>query len=80
MKLSFWQKAHIFWQVLNDRQTPARYKLIAIALVLYVIAPLDIIPEAMPVIGLADDLLLVAMGIQYIWKKTSAIRRELKKV
>ena len=38
-------------------------KLLAILIVAYVICPLDLIPDFIPVLGLIDDLVLVPAGI-----------------
>ena len=38
-------------------------------LVLYVFSPIDLIPEALPVIGVVDDLVLVPLAIRWLLKR-----------
>ncbi|MEO8376196.1 MAG: DUF1232 domain-containing protein [Candidatus Sumerlaeota bacterium] len=51
-----------FKLMINDRSYvfPTRLKIAAVVLALYVVSPLDIIPDVIPIIGFADDSALVA--------------------
>lgn len=49
-----------------DKRVPAKQKLMAAGIVAYVIMPLDIIPDFIPVIGHVDDLVLVVMGLNMV--------------
>jgi uncharacterized membrane protein YkvA (DUF1232 family) len=46
---------------------PKRKKVIAGAILAYLIMPLDIIPDFIPVIGHIDDLVLVVLGLNMIF-------------
>lgn len=51
--------------LLRDPRVPRRAK-VAIALaVVYVICPIDLIPEFVPVVGPLDDLVVVALALRY---------------
>ena len=41
---------------LNNPKMPARYKAITIGAIGYIVLPLDLIPDAIPVAGFTDDL------------------------
>jgi uncharacterized membrane protein YkvA (DUF1232 family) len=38
-------------------------KLVALAVAAYVLSPIDLIPDFIPVLGLVDDLVIVSLGI-----------------
>ena len=50
----------------RDKRVPTTQKVMVGGIILYVISPIDIIPDFIPVIGLADDLLLVVYGLNTI--------------
>lgn len=50
------------------RQAPIRVKIVVGLAVLYLLSPIDLIPDFIPVIGQADDALLVAWLVRYIKK------------
>lgn len=49
-----------------DKRVPSKQKLIVGGIVAYVIMPLDIIPDFIPVIGYVDDLVLIVMGLNIV--------------
>jgi uncharacterized membrane protein YkvA (DUF1232 family) len=49
-----------------DERVPTRKKVIAGAIVTYLILPIDIIPDFIPVIGHIDDLVLAVLGLNMI--------------
>jgi uncharacterized membrane protein YkvA (DUF1232 family) len=55
-----------------DKRVPTKQKLMAGGIVAYVIMPLDIIPDFIPVIGHVDDLVLVVMGLNMILNEIDA--------
>lgn len=50
----------------KDSRIPSTQKIMVGGIILYVISPIDIIPDFIPVLGLADDLLLVVYGLNTI--------------
>jgi len=48
---------------LRDRRVPWYVKLLAGAAIAYALSPIDLIPDAIPVLGLADDLILVPLAL-----------------
>jgi uncharacterized membrane protein YkvA (DUF1232 family) len=56
-------KLRLAWRLLCDRRMPALVKAVIPALVAYLLMPLDIIPDFIPVIGQLDDLLLIVLAV-----------------
>jgi uncharacterized membrane protein YkvA (DUF1232 family) len=49
----------------NDPAVPRRAKLAVAAAGLWVLSPIDLIPEFLPVIGPLDDIVVVALALRY---------------
>jgi len=47
----------------RDPRTPWYAKLLAGAIVAYALSPIDLIPDFVPLLGYADDLVIVPLGI-----------------
>ncbi len=52
------------WLAARDPRTPLLAKLIVVAIVAYVVSPIDLIPDFIPVVGLLDEVLLVPLAIR----------------
>jgi uncharacterized membrane protein YkvA (DUF1232 family) len=53
--------------VANDQRIPERDKKILLAMLALIISPFDIIPDWIPIIGLMDDLILMAVVLDYLF-------------
>ncbi|MDB5382950.1 MAG: hypothetical protein JWO26_2582 [Rhodospirillales bacterium] len=51
------------WLAARDRRTPLAAKLASAAVATYALSPIDLIPDAIPVLGYLDDLLIVPLGV-----------------
>jgi uncharacterized membrane protein YkvA (DUF1232 family) len=49
----------------NDPRVPRRAKLAILLAGLWLLSPIDLLPEFLPVIGPLDDVLVVAMALRY---------------
>ncbi len=49
-----------------DPQLPRRIRVALVALIAFVVSPIDLIPDAIPVIGFADDVALVILVLRWI--------------
>lgn len=58
--------AKLLVRLLRDPRVPRRTKLVLGAAVAYIASPVDVIPDFVPVVGLADDLLLMAFAIHHM--------------
>ena len=57
------------WFALRHPAAPGWLKLGAALIVLYVISPIDLIPDFIPVIGFMDDIVLVPLAIRWLLKR-----------
>ena len=53
--------------VANDPRIPARDKSVLLGLVALIISPFDIIPDWIPVIGVMDDVVILAIVLDYLF-------------
>jgi uncharacterized membrane protein YkvA (DUF1232 family) len=60
--------------LLGDRQVPRRCKLALAGLVVYLASPIDLVPDFLPVIGVLDDAILVALTLRWIVRVAGAER------
>ena len=64
--------ARTLWFALRHPGAPAWLKLGTALIVLYVISPIDLIPDFIPGIGLLDDMVLVPLAIRFLLKRLPA--------
>lgn len=53
---------------LDDPRTPRRAKLLGAGVLAYLVSPVDLIPDFIPVLGQLDDLILVPAGFYVVWR------------
>jgi uncharacterized membrane protein YkvA (DUF1232 family) len=78
-KLTWKQKAKIAWTVLFHRKTPFSAKATMIGGLLYGVLPFDLIPDLLPVLGVADDAMILVVAIIVFLHLTKAIRKEMER-
>jgi len=61
--------ARLLWFALRHPAAPGWLKLGTALLALYVVSPIDFIPDVLPVIGVVDDLVLVPLAIRWLLKR-----------
>lgn len=68
----FSRHVRTWWSLFADRRTPAMSKLLPLAGVLYLLSPLDLIPDLLPLLGQLDDvgilLLFISLALKWIPK------------
>ncbi len=67
---------HIWTQV-RTAEAPLRVKVVLVLLVLYLLNPIDLIPDFIPVLGQLDDILISAAVLRWASKY---IDLDIKKV
>lgn len=60
------------WWAARDPRTPWAVRVLAFAVAAYAFSPVDLIPDAIPVLGLLDDLLIVPLGVALVIRMTPA--------
>jgi uncharacterized membrane protein YkvA (DUF1232 family) len=61
--------ARQLWFALRHPDAPRWLKVGTAMIALYVISPIDLIPDVLPVIGLMDDIVLVPLAIRWLLKR-----------
>ena len=60
----------------TDRTIPLRTRLLVWALVVYLVSPIDIIPDFIPVIGYADDVVISSLVLRHLVKRAGPEKLE----
>jgi uncharacterized membrane protein YkvA (DUF1232 family) len=58
-----WRSGRLALRLLRDPRVPTAAKVIFGATVLYMLSPLDVVPDWLPVLGQADDLVVLMAGL-----------------
>ncbi len=58
---SFKQEIFVLYYAVADSRTPILSKLVAFSALLYLISPIDLIPDFIPILGYLDDIVLVPL-------------------
>ncbi|MGV8804662.1 MAG: YkvA family protein [Polaromonas sp.] len=61
--------ARQLWFALRHPAAPSWLKWGTALIVLYLLSPIDLIPDALPVIGVVDDLVLVPLAIRWLLRR-----------
>lgn len=56
--------ARLFWRLFKDPRVGVKAKLLALSVFAYLILPTDLMPDLIPALGHADDLLLLFLGLK----------------
>jgi uncharacterized membrane protein YkvA (DUF1232 family) len=69
--------ARMVWGLARDPRTPLPLKALLVAGLVYVLVPLDLIPDAIPILGQADDLTVLLLVLDlFIANAPSEVRTE----
>lgn len=52
--------------IATDPQTPRRLRIGLVATLAFIASPIDLIPDIIPVLGMADDVLLIALVLRWV--------------
>ena len=61
--------ARQLWFAVRHPAAPAWLKWGAAGILLYLVSPIDLIPDTLPVIGAVDDLVLVPMAMRFLLRR-----------
>ncbi len=64
----FRSEAKMVWAMLLSPATPVLAKLVAVVGLLYLISPLDILPDFIPILGWVDDGVMLALFLALAYK------------
>lgn len=60
--------------VIADRETPRSVRIALTALLVYLLSPIDLIPEFLPGIGLLDDVILAGLVLRWVGRRVEVER------
>jgi uncharacterized membrane protein YkvA (DUF1232 family) len=70
--------ARRWWFALRHPDAPAWVKLATVLLALYLLSPFDLLPDALPLIGVVDDLVLLPLALHWLLARLPAgVRADL---
>ena len=58
------------WSKVKSIDTPLRVKIVIVLTGLYLINPIDLIPDFIPVLGQLDDIVVLSFAVKYIKRHT----------
>ncbi|MCU1551929.1 MAG: hypothetical protein JWR36_2489 [Glaciihabitans sp.] len=69
--------ARLLKRLASDRSVPLAVRIMLLALLVYLLSPIDLIPDFIPVLGYADDALVVAIALRFATRRagTAAIQQ-----
>lgn len=71
--------ARLLWLALQHPQAPKWLKLGAVGIVLYLLSPVDLIPDVVPFFGVMDDIVLVPLAVRWLYKRLpESLRAEVE--
>lgn len=67
------------WRALRHPMAPGWLKLATAGVVIYLVSPVDLLPDFVPFLGVVDDLVLVPLAIRFILSKLPpALRADIR--
>ncbi len=58
--------ARLLWRALRHPQAPGWLKPAALALLAYLVWPVDLVPDFIPFVGVVDDIVLIPLAIRFM--------------
>ncbi len=68
--------ARLLYRALRHGQAPQWLKWGVAGIALYLISPIDLIPDFIPLLGVMDDIVLIPLAMRWLLKKLPAGVRE----
>lgn len=64
--------ARTLWFALRHPAAPGWLKWGALGIVAYLVSPIDLVPDWIPVLGVMDDIVVVTLAIRFLLKRVPA--------
>ena len=62
--MNFFNSFRIAWRLMWDSQVPLAAKIVPLLTILYILSPIDLIPDFIVGLGQIDDLAIFVLGVQ----------------
>lgn len=67
-------RARALYRYFRDRDASLLGKLFVLAALVYVVSPVDMIPDAIPVVGWLDDVGVMSLAVAWMWRTVGRYR------
>lgn len=67
--------ARQLWRALRHPASPGWLKAAVALMVIYVVSPVDLLPDVIPMLGLLDDVVLVPLAMRFVLQRLPAAVR-----
>jgi uncharacterized membrane protein YkvA (DUF1232 family) len=67
-------EAHAVWLAVRDPRTPWTARIVGVLIAAYALSPIDLVPDFVPVIGVLDDAIVVALTLRWIVREAGPER------
>ena len=64
------------YKTLIGKDTELFTRAVLIGMIIYLLSPLDIIPDALPIIGQLDDIAIILFGVNWVKKSVDSQKRK----
>ncbi len=63
--------------LISDRSTPPDVRIVLVLLMLWILSPIDLVPDFIPVLGVLDDVVVAIVAMRYVRRRlgTDGLRR-----
>jgi uncharacterized membrane protein YkvA (DUF1232 family) len=68
--------SRLVFRLVRDPRTPTRYRVALIGLGAWLVFPIDLIPDFLPVVGALDDIVLAALVLRWVGRGVGLDRIE----
>ena len=58
------------WSKVKSIDTPLRVKIVIVLTGVYLLNPIDLIPDFIPVLGQLDDIVVLSLAVRYVKRHT----------
>ncbi len=67
-------RARALVRYFRDREASLLGKLFVLAALVYVVSPVDLIPDAIPIVGWLDDVGVMGLAVAWMWRVVGRYR------
>jgi uncharacterized membrane protein YkvA (DUF1232 family) len=72
----------LYWRLLRDARVPLWPKAMLVAALVYVVLPFDIVPDALPLLGQVDDVVILVAAARWFirWCPADVVREHVRTI
>lgn len=75
-----WDKVLFLWEKLKSPDVPKKYRVVIAGALLYLALPIDVVPDAIPVVGLLDDVAVIVAIVGLVAKAVSVAKNIIPQI